>query len=198
MKTFGLALLLLTFSPDWATTATAVSKSVVFITTTEGACTGFVINANPKPGKDHLLTAAHCDGKELFADSVPARVIWKDAKRDLMVLEVDDLDRPALTLAVKNPNQGDEIGSLGFGYALETPMFRIAHVANAALTLPDVEGGPFVAIDAAYVGGMSGGAVVNHAGEVVSIVQRSSGLMGIGIGVEAIRNKIGRFLPKTP
>jgi hypothetical protein len=45
---------------------------------------------------------------------------------------------------------------------------------------------------------MSGGPVINAKGEVVSIVQRASGLVGIGIGAEAIRNKIARFLPKTP
>jgi hypothetical protein len=115
-----------------------------------------------------------------------------------MILEVADTGRPALTFAQKNPAIGEEVGSYGFGMALERPMFRLAHVSDDKAELPDVDGGPFVMIDAGYVPGQSGGAVVNAAGEVVSIVQRASGLVGIGIGAEAIRQKVSRFLPKTP
>lgn len=52
-------------------------------------------------------------------------------------------------------------------------------------------------IDAAYVNGQSGGAVVNAKGEVVSIVQRANGLFGIGVGAETMRDKLSRYLPKT-
>jgi len=181
----------------WTPLATAIGKSVVLVSS-EGACTGFVINASAKGDKDYVLTAAHCHqpGKEIYADSATARVIFKDAKKDLMILEVDDLGRPAVTLAPANPQQGEEVGSFGHGYGLEEPMFRHAYVSNAAITLPDVEGGPLVMIDAAYVSGQSGGAVINSKGEVVSIVQRASNLIGVGVGVEAIRSKVARFLEK--
>lgn len=199
MVTFGL-LLLLALGADWTVTANTLSKSVVYVNSAEGSCTGFVINAQWKGDKDLILTAAHCDadpGHPVFADSAIARVVMKDAKRDLMILEVDDLDRPAVTLAKKDPVQGEEVGSFGFGYALEKPMLRIAHVSNPAIQLPDIEGGPFVMIDAGYVGGQSGGPCINAAGEVVSIVQRASGLVGIGVGVETIQSKLGRYLPKS-
>lgn len=189
-------LLSLALSADWSKTADTLSQSVVFVESAEGSCTGFVINSNAKNDKDYILTAAHCDGEKLYADHVVAKVLWKDGKKDLMVLEVDDLDRPAVTFAAKNPGQGDEIASLGFGMGLEKPMFRTAHVANAAIDIPDVEGGPFVMIDAGYVSGQSGGPVCNPAGEVVSIVQRGSGLVGIGVGAEVIHDRIHRYLPK--
>jgi hypothetical protein len=71
-------------------------------------------------------------------------------------------------------------------------------VSNPRILVSGVDGGPFVMIDAGYVGGQSGGPCINGKGEVVSIVQRASGLVGIGIGTEAIRDKIRRFLPKLP
>jgi S1-C subfamily serine protease len=185
----------------WSPLAAAIGKSVVFIQGGDGgSCTGFVIVADVKGGKDHILTAAHChkSGHELYADSVSARIIFKDLKKDLMILEVDDLDRPAVTIAQKNPQTGEEVGSFGHGYGFEEPMFRHAYVSNAAITLPDIEGGPLVMIDAAYVPGQSGGPIINSSGEVVSIVQRASNLVGVGIGAEAIRARVGRFLPKTP
>lgn len=185
---------------DWTATAETIAKSVVYVENVDGGCTGFVINAHAKGDKDLILTASHCDGKELFADNAAARVVMKDTKKDLMIVEVDDLDRPAVTFAQKNPVQGEEIVSFGYGMALEKPMFRHAYVSNASISVPEVEGGPFVMIDAAYVGGQSGGPVINAAGEVVSIVQRASGLVGIGVGAEQIRDKIRRYLekPKSP
>jgi hypothetical protein len=42
--------------------------------------------------------------------------------------------------------------------------------------------------------------VVNEAGEVVMMVQRGSGTVGMGVGAETIRSKAGRYLekPKKP
>ncbi len=209
MGTGLLALLLMAGTPDWTATAAtqqgywvplaaAISKSVVLIQAPEGACTGFVVNSNVKGDKDYVLTAAHCHtpGQEIFADSASARVVMKDLKKDLMILEVDDLDRPAVTISKTNPQQGEELGSFGHGYGLEEPMFRHAYVSNPAIILPEVEGGPLVMIDAGYVNGQSGGPCINSKGEVVSIVQRANGLVGVGVGAEAIRSKVARYLEK--
>lgn len=179
---------------DWASTADTLSKSVVYIQTPEGSCTGMVINANWKGGKDLVLTDKHCEASEIYADGAVAKPIYK--RDDLMVLEVDDLDRPAVVFAKADPKQGDEVGSFGFGMGLSKPMLRIAHVSNPSIDIPDVPGGPFVMIDAAYVAGQSGGAVVNASGEVVSIVQRASGTVGIGVGAENITKAVKRYLEK--
>lgn len=189
-------LLSLSLSADWSSTATALSKSVVYIESAGGTCTGFVINSNAKNDKDLILTAQHCFGEKLFADHSTAKVIWQDSKQDIMVLEIDDTGRPAVKIADKDPIQGQEIVSFGFGLGLEKPMFRHAYVSNASVHLQDVDGGPFVMIDAAYVGGQSGGPCINDKGEVVSIVQRASNVLGIGVGAEKLREKVGRFLEK--
>ncbi len=48
--------------------------------------------------------------------------------------------------------------------------------------------------DSPFVGGQSGGPVVNAAGELVLIVQRGDGgTTGLGVGVETIRARVGRF-----
>ena len=195
VKIVALTLSLL-FAQDWATPSAKTRDSLVFIQNTDGSCTGFVIDANAKNGMDRILTAAHCAGPDLFADSEPAKIVWKNDKADLMVLEIPDTGRPSMVLAKANPKVGDAIGSWGYGYSLERPMFRTAHVSDDAATLPAIEGGPFIMIDAGYVSGQSGGPCINEQGEVVSIVQRASGLVGIGVGAEAIRDKVGRYLEK--
>jgi S1-C subfamily serine protease len=186
------------FGQDWTTAVERLAKSTVYIEVKGGGCTGFVINTRldkDDEKKTIILTAAHCDGEQLYADQTPAKVLFKDTKKDLMVLEVDDLDRPALRLATQDPAVGHLVASYGFGYSLERPMFRVAHVSDDKTYIPET-GGPFYVIDAAFVPGMSGGAVVNVAGEVVMIVQMASDRVGLGIGAEAIKSKVGRFFAK--
>jgi S1-C subfamily serine protease len=194
-------LALLIATSDWTPIADKLAKSVVYIESKGGSCTGFIINADAhnkdKEDVDYLLTAAHCDGAELYADQTVTHVLWKDTKKDLMVLEVSDLNRPALRLAKENPKIGDEVASYGFGWGLERPMFRTAHVSDDNTYIPeDGIGGPFMVIDAQFVGGQSGGPVVNLAGEVVLIVQRGGGGVGIGVGAEVMKAKAGRYFAK--
>lgn len=191
-----------TFAADWTPIADKLSKSVVYIETKSGSCTGFVINSDVKkkdePDSDYILTAAHCEGEEIFADQTAAKVIWKDTKKDLMVLQVEDLNRPALKLAANNPKIGDEVASLGYGWGLERPMFRTAHVSDDDTYIPeDGIGGPFMVIDAQFVPGMSGGPCINASGEVALIVQRGGNAVGIGVGAEVIKNKTGKYWEKA-
>lgn len=185
---------------DWASVVKQVERSVVFAQVGEsGGCTAFVINQE----KHYLLTAAHClpaKGDVLWADLVPTKLIVYDAKKDLMVLEAAYLDptRPALKLAAKNPERGQDVMSIGYGYALERPFFRQAHVQDDKFMLPEGGvGGPYISTDSPFVGGQSGGPVVNIAGEIVAIVQRGDGgTTGLGVGVEIIRERVGRFFGK--
>jgi S1-C subfamily serine protease len=137
----------------------------------------------------------------MYADGAVAHVLAKDQKKDLLVLEVLDLDRPALRIAKANPKRGEEIISFGFGWGLERPMLRVSHIADDDTYIPEEGiGGPLMVTDAAFVAGMSGGPVINAAGEVVMMVQRGTGSVGLGVGAETIRSKIGRYLekPKQP
>lgn len=177
---------------DWSDVIKRVEASLVYIESDEGACSGFVINSARK----FVLTAAHCDGKNLWVDRVKAEVISKDTKKDLMVLEAKHMaDRPALRLAAANPERGQEVMSAGYGYALERPFFRKANIQDDQLTIPEAGiGGPFISTDAPFVPGQSGGPVVNLAAEVVAIVQRGdTGTTGIGVGAEILRERMGRF-----
>lgn len=188
-----------TFATDWTPIAEKLAKSVVFIQNAEGSCTGFVINPawGDKHEQDLILTAAHCLGKDLYADQSPAKVVSLDLKKDLMVLAVEDTGRPALHLARSNPKQGEQIVSFGYGYGLERPMLRVTTIADDATYIPeDGIGGPLLVTDAAFVSGQSGGPCVNAAGEVVMIVQRGSGTVGLGVGAETLKAKVGRYFAK--
>ena len=195
-------ILLLIFSAsaraaDWSDAAKKAEQAVVWLQVgAEGGCTAFVINQE----KHYLLTASHCkpEGEhgELWADRVQATIISLDTKADLMVLEVKNLDpsRTALKLADSNPVIGQEVMSIGFGFALERPFFRQAHIQDDKMALSGVDGGPFVSTDSPFVGGQSGGPVINIAGQVVLIVQRGDGgTTGLGVGAEKIRERVGRF-----
>jgi S1-C subfamily serine protease len=113
-----------------------------------------------------------------------------------MILEVKDLDpaREALKLAAGDPDIGQEVMSAGYGYALERPFFRKAMVSDNAVMIPEGGiGGPFIGVDSGFIGGQSGGPVVDINGDVVSIVQRASDKLGIGVGASVIRARMGRF-----
>jgi S1-C subfamily serine protease len=186
---------------DWSQVVKQVEKSVVWAQVgDDGGCTAFVINQD----KHYLLTAAHCYPSEhgvLWVDFVPTRIVALDKQGDLMIVEAKDLDPalPALKLAAKNPSIGTEVMSIGYGYALERPFFRQAHVQDDKMALPGVTGGPFISTDSPFVGGQSGGPVVNAAGEVVAIVQRGDGgTTGLGVGADTIRARVGRFFGAAP
>jgi S1-C subfamily serine protease len=202
MKVFAacvavLALSVPALAADWSYLADKLAKSVVYVEMNGGgSCTGFVINADVKGDKDYVLTAAHCDNAKLYADGAEAKVIYKDIKTDLLVLEIDDTGRPALKLAKDNPTQGAEVMSFGFGYGLERPMLRVTHIADDKTYL-DV-GGPYLVTDATFVPGQSGGPVINQAGEVSMMVQLGTNSVGFGIGAEKMKSKVGRYFEKTP
>lgn len=187
----------LTFAQvGWAPVAEKLSRSVVFLQNDDGSCTGFVIHTSwgEKHDKDLVLSAAHCYGLGLYVDQEPAKVVSIDKQKDLLVLEIDDTGRPALRLAKSNPKQGDSVASFGYGYGLERPMLRITTIADDNTYIPENGiGGPLMVTDAAFVSGQSGGPCVNAAGEVVMIVQRASGAVGLGVGAETIKSKTGKY-----
>lgn len=185
---------------NWDAVAPIVEKSIVVVETERGLCTGFVINtdADEKEDRDYIATANHCEGPKLYADNSPARIVSKVTKQDLLVLEVEDTGRPALKLAKEDPKTGEEVASYGYGYGFERPMFRVTHIADNKTYIPeDGIGGPFFVTDATFVPGQSGGPVVNADGEVVMMVQMGTNSVGIGVGAETIKSKIGKYFEKA-
>lgn len=181
----------------WEAVIAKAQSAVVFIQVgDEGSCSGFVINKT-----EHLvMTAAHCYADHVWVDFVRGDVVALDQKKDLMVLRVKDIDpsRNALTLAAKDPVIRQDVMSVGYGYGLERPFFKTAHVSDTAVQIPvESIGGPFIGVDASFTPGQSGGPVLNIAGEVVAIVQRGDGgTLGLGVGAEIIRARLGRFWGK--
>ena len=98
--------------------------------------------------------------------------------------------------AKNDPIVGEEVASYGWGYDMNQPLFRVAHISAKDVTVPQYENARYFAIDAAFVGGQSGGPVVNALGEVVMMVQLGSGIVGWGIGAETLDDKIGRYFSK--
>ena len=180
----------------WNVIAPKTLKSIAFLTGPEGSCTAWVIDER----RDLVMTAAHCDQEQngvsvMLVDNIPAKVVAMDKKKDLMVLNVPGIDRPALKLAKENPRIGDEMGSYGYGLGLERPMFRVTHVSDDNLYVPyEGIGGPFILTDTNFIGGQSGCPVVDTAGDVVMIVQRGSEQgFGLGVGAEMIKAKMGKY-----
>lgn len=181
---------------DWTSVIDRVLKSIVYLETEDSVCTGFVIDTQRK----YVMTAAHCIGESVWLDRVEGKLVSKDTMKDLAVYYVKELDpaRPALKLADKDAEMGQEVLSAGYGMGLERPFFRKAMVSDTAVQIPDGGiGGPYVGLDAAFVGGQSGGPVVNASGDVVMIVQRASNTVGIGVAASTIRERMGRFFGST-
>lgn len=194
MKRILLSLLaILTFvSPlmatDWTAQAKRLRESVVYIESKAGSCSGSVIDTT----KDYVLTAAHCDGEELYVDQTPSKVVSKDVKSDLLVLYVKDIGKPALKLALKNPTTGQEVATYGYGYGLEQPLFRTHHVSESEAQIPELPY-RYVTVDTAFLPGQSGGPIVDLNNEIVGIVQRGNESIGIGVGSETIKSKVGKY-----
>jgi S1-C subfamily serine protease len=188
---------------DWATLVRELAKSVVAIELDDRgtSCTGFIINSKTRRDDEDVtlvLTANHCYAEKIYADQAEATVVARNTEKDLMVLAVEVLDKPALRLAKDNPKVGDEISSFGYGLGLEKPLFRIAHISAETYIPYEGIGGPLFFVDGAFVGGQSGGPCVNAAGEVVMMVQRTTTSVGIGVGAETIRQRMGRYFEKPP
>jgi S1-C subfamily serine protease len=171
-----------------------LEKSVVQLSAN---CSGFVINE----AEDWVLTAKHCGPedveKPVVVDNIPGKIVGSDIHKDLLVVHVPGVDKPALRFATVKPKYGDLVASFGYGGGYERPMLRIATVSQPFAIIPEAGPGEWVQVGGAFIGGQSGGPVVNEQGEVIAIVQMSSTAMGIGRSAETIRDKVGKWIEKV-
>jgi S1-C subfamily serine protease len=199
------AVLLVLFVSALPTTTTAqatwhllverlLEKSVVQLSAN---CSGFVINE----AEDYVLTAKHCGPEDVdssvVVDNIPGTIVATDVHKDLLVVHVPGIDKPALRFAQAKPTYGEELGSFGYGGGYERPMLRLAHISQPRALVPEAGPGEWIMLDGAFVGGQSGGPVVNAQGEVLLIVQMSNAVMALGRSSETIRDRVGKWIEKV-
>lgn len=165
-----------------------VDKSVVLIinimANTKGTATGFVINE-----QNDVITNHHViqDNRQLFiadggtdqASLKPAVVKWSSKEKDLAILHVPNLHRPALSLSSIEPSKGTTVYAIGFPEIADlliqetstessVTIGSVSRLINAAWH----ENQPkfrIVQHSSELNGGNSGGPLINDCGQVVGI-----------------------------
>lgn len=177
---------------NWVSNASEVARSVVKLSAeAEGYgrytnCTGFSIDER----RQLVLTAAHCLDQTTQVDGFATWPVFIDAEDDLAVLQTVGVSKPALKPGV-NPKVGEELAAIGYGYGLNEPVFKVVKVAATGIELEGFPG-KWLMVTPSYIGGMSGGPVIDEGGKVVSIVQLSTRDSSAGFG-----RKITDILAKT-
>lgn len=146
-----------------------------------------------------LLTAAHCvppaDAKPtLWINHRRAFAEKIDREHDLAVLLIDQ-DVPALGFRAAPLTRFEHVRALGYGYSWDHPTVTTHMVIMLEYTPYPGEVAPGTWFMGGFIGGMSGGAVIDADGYVVGIVQRGSTQAGYGVSCETIRNFLASEAP---
>lgn len=149
-------------------------------------CSAFAVSARK------LVTAAHCypDGAfHVYGDGVAVFPVKIDRDMDLAILLWDKIV-PTLELRLEPLIRHESVTGLGFGYSLAFPTITDHKVMMLNYT-PDVGTiFPGTWFMGGFIGGMSGGPVIDKDGLVVGIVQRGSEFIGYGVDAKTIADFI--------
>ena len=155
-------------------------------------CTAFSINQE----EGLYLTAFHCTPKfvsapdetghvneeEPLLDGKPLAIVFANEEVDIAIVR-GVKHRPALLPRTKTLEVGTEVGSYGYGYGLEAPIFRTG-VISVFLKGPDnIER---YLVDNAFIMGMSGGPVVDRDGRVVGVNHKTDNWSGFSASIRQI------------
>ena len=141
-------------------------------------CTAFAIEARK------WLTAEHCVGANMMIDGHPAFLVMASPKLDLAVL-VSDYVKPALTLRERPLLPQEEVVGLGYGYSWKFPVITHHYAVLMNFSpLEDITPGTWYSNG--FIGGQSGGVLIDKAGLVVGMMQRSDFQYGYGVDAKTI------------
>lgn len=142
-------------------------------------CSGFVI------GHHLVQTAAHCVGKDMTADGIKATVLKVSKGYDLALLDVAT-DKAPLKFRDSSVERFEMLNGIGYawGWTVQSVLAERAFLVDTA---PYEDGAPGLIVQFGYIGGMSGGPVIDNEGKVVGIVQQSNGQVGYGVATNLIR-----------
>jgi len=197
MKKFFVALgliSLLIFSAcvDEPTTVNTITSSIVRISGIQEIhsifgsgqehyiCTGFTIAPHT------ILTANHCIGDNMLVDGYAAHLIKGDKYYDLAVLNVTESKRSVLPLRDITPILSEELIGVGYGNGWIFPiaMHERVLIGSYAPTQSVPVG---IITQGGYIGGMSGGPIIDLYGNVVGVIQQSNNGLGYGVGTTIIK-----------
>jgi hypothetical protein len=144
----------------------------------ETGCSAFAIDTRK------FMTAAHCIADKLKIDGHAAFPVKIDEKVDLAVL-VTDFTLSPLTFRQRPLALEEQVMGLGYGYSWKFPTPTKHEVIILKYSpFPDIYPGTWFLNG--FIGGMSGGPIIDKDGQVVGIVQRSNSRNGYGVDVETI------------
>ena len=170
-----------------------VSLSIVRITgemtvmTFEGpmtghyVCTGFVLAV------DEVMTAGHCAvGTQMRADGRDVqKVLRLDKVADLALLKVETR-RPPLKIREREAERFEAVTAIGYGFGWDQVLAIATQVLLTAYS-PCDECPPGLIMQPGFIGGMSGGPIVDQDGQLIGIVQQANEGIGYGVGSLIIR-----------
>ena len=189
---------------DWSLHTPTLKKSVYKLESNDGHCSSVLINE--KDG--YLDSAGHCvpekaDGRSVAVDEKHADVVRLNSVLDLVVVKVSELrGGTAIALRKEDTVPGLPVGVVGYGFAASNLKFGFGWVSDVRDNSLRGVGDRLYFSAAGVVPGDSGGAVVDLAGRLVSIVQGGvcSGAACIAYGAPSgtIEDFLKSFLPKNP
>lgn len=171
---------------------TKASSSVVMITgvkemqtifgpqTGKYKCSGFYIDHNL------ILTAAHCVGTEMTASGVPVKLIKADEYYDLALLKTSLESDTWLEFRDEETKKDEVLTAIGHAYGWK-PLSIFKVTVMLVNYSPEGDDAPCIIVRGTYIGGMSGGPVIDKNGKVVSIVQKGTDQVGCGVPVLLMR-----------